>query len=131
LATDETIYLTVQEAVKLHVLYMRRVGETRFGVFDRGLVESAINRPRHAVAFEDADLVRQAATLLYGLIKDHPWEGGNKRTATFLTSVFLKRNGMHLVARTADVVAACLNIESDVWKVDEIEEWLRSRTAKV
>ena len=131
MATDETIYLTVQEAVKLHVLYMRRVGETRFGVFDRGLVESAINRPRHAVAFEDADLVRQAATLLYGLIKDHPWEGGNKRTATFLTSVFLKRNGMHLVARTADVVAACLNIESDVWKVDEIEEWLRSRTAKV
>lgn len=88
MATDEPVYLTVQGAVKLHVLYMRQVGETRFGVFDKNFVESAINRPIHAAAFEDADLTRQAATLLFGLIKDHPWEGGNKRTATFLTRVF-------------------------------------------
>lgn len=90
MATKEIVYLTVHEAVKFHVLYMRRVGETRFGVFDKALVESAINRPRHAAALEGADLVRQAATLLFGLIKNHRWQGGNKRTATFLMTVFLK-----------------------------------------
>jgi len=72
-------------------------------------------------------LVRQAATLLYGLIKDYPWEGGNKRTATFLTTVFLKRNRSRLIAATDEIVKACLRIESDEWKVDEIENWLRGR----
>ncbi len=110
---------------------MRRVGEDRFGVFDKRLVESAINRPRHAAAFENADVVRQAATLLFGLIKDHPWEGGNKRTATFLTRLFLKRNGYRLVVEIEGVVEACLRIESDEWKVDEIDSWLRSRVRQI
>lgn len=48
MATDDFVYLSVEEAIKFHVLYMREVGETRFGVFDKGLVESALNRPRHA-----------------------------------------------------------------------------------
>lgn len=131
MATSDIVYLTVAEAVKFHVLYMRRVGEDRFGVFDKRLVESAINRPRHAAAFENADVVRQAATLLFGLIKDHPWEGGNKRTATFLTRLFLKRNGYRLVVEIEGVVEACLRIESDEWKVDEIDSWLRSRVRQI
>lgn len=48
MATENIVYLTLSEAVKFHVLYMRRVGETRFGVFDKPLVESALTRPRHA-----------------------------------------------------------------------------------
>lgn len=104
---------------------MRRVGETRFGVFDKALVESAINRPRHAAALEGADLLRQAATLLFGLIKNHPWEGGNKRTATFLMTVFLKRNGLKLKIRSDEIIDTCLKVERDEWSTDEIEAWLR------
>ena len=69
MATEEFVYLTLQDAVKYHVLYMRKVGESRFGVFDRNLIESALARPRHAASFENADIVRQAATLCFGLIK--------------------------------------------------------------
>lgn len=127
MATDDFVYLTAPEAIKFHVLYMRRVGETRFGVFDRKLVESALARPQHAATYENADLVRQAATLLLGLIKNHPWEGGNKRTATFLTNLFLKRNGHKITALTSELVDLCLKVESDEWKVDEIEDWLRGR----
>ena len=78
---------------------MRKVGESRFGVFDRNLLESALARPRHAAIYENADIIRQSATLCFGLIKNHPWEGGNKRTATFLTNLFLKRNGWKLKAQ--------------------------------
>jgi death on curing protein len=131
LATDEIVYLTVAEAVKFHVLYMRRVGDTRFGVFDKNLVDSALARPRHAARYENADLTRQAATLLFGLIKNHPWVGGNKRTATFLTNLFLKRNGCKLVAPTAEIVDLCLKVESDEWNVDELEDWLRRRTTNI
>ena len=131
MAAEDFVYLTTQDAIKFHVLYMRKVGEKRFGVFDRNLVESALARPRHAAIYENADIIRQSATLCYGLIKNHPWEGGNKRTATFLTNLFLKRNGWRLVARTSEIVEIVLAIESDIWKVDEIEHWLKMKVEKV
>ena len=127
MATEALVYLTLQEAVKFHVLYMRAVGETRLGVFDKNLIESALARPRQAARYENADLIRQAATLCFGLIKNHPWEGGNKRTATFLTNLFLKRNGWQVTAPVPDVVTMVLAVEADSWKVDEIENWLRER----
>ena len=68
-------YLTYPEAVTLHIMLMRRLGETHFGVFERSLVESALARPRHAATLEGADIIRQAATLCFGLIKNHPWLG--------------------------------------------------------
>ena len=56
MATETFVYLTLPEAVKFHVLYMRKVGETRFGVFDSDLIESALARPKHAAVYENADL---------------------------------------------------------------------------
>ena len=72
MATEATKYVTLAEAVFLHIRLMRLLGERRYGVFDRALVESALARPQQAAAFENADLIRQAATLYFGLIKDHP-----------------------------------------------------------
>jgi death on curing protein len=130
LATKDYVYLTVQEAVKFHVLYMRKIGETRFGVYDRNLIESALARPQHAAIYENADIIRQSATLLLGLIKNHPWEGGNKRTATFLMNLFLKRNGWQLETTVSEIIELVLAVESDQWKVTEIENWLRSRVKR-
>ncbi|MEQ1604920.1 MAG: type II toxin-antitoxin system death-on-curing family toxin [Pyrinomonadaceae bacterium] len=128
---EKIIYLSLSEAVKFHVLLMRRVGEERFGVFDRALVDSALTRPKYAAQYENADIVRQAATLLFGLIKSHPWIGGNKRTATLITSLFLKRNGQKIVSPTKDLVKLCLKIEANEWEVYEIDEWLRPRIEKI
>lgn len=127
MATEDFVYLTFQEAVKFHVLYMRKLGETRFGVFDRNLIESALMRPQHAAIYENADIILQAATLVFGLIKNHPWTGGNKRTASFLMDEFLLRNGFELTATSKDLYEMSLAVESDRWNVDEIETWLRVR----
>jgi death-on-curing protein len=86
-------YLDYLNAVYFHIKLMREHGEIRYGVFERALIESALARPQQAAAYEAADLMRQAATLCYGLVKKHPWVGGNKRTATHLTELFLKANG--------------------------------------
>jgi death-on-curing protein len=106
---------------------MEMWGESRFGIEDRPLIESALARPRHAAVYENADLVRQASTLCFGLIKNHPWTGGNKRTATFLMDYFLKLNGQRLTALPREVYQMTLDVESDRWFVDEIEDWLRIR----
>jgi death-on-curing protein len=91
LAIEEIRYLTYAEAVVHHIVLMRLLGETRFGIFDRALLDSALARPKHAATLNTADLPSQAASLCYGLIKNHPWVGGNKRTATHLTDHFLER----------------------------------------
>ncbi|MGH9848033.1 MAG: type II toxin-antitoxin system death-on-curing family toxin [Blastocatellia bacterium] len=93
--------------------------------------ESALARPKHAAVYEQADIIRQAATLCFGLIKNHPWFGGNKRTATAITEEFLSRNGYELLTSLAEIIELSLAIESDQFRVDEIENWLRQRTIKI
>ncbi len=127
MATEESFYLSVEEAIKLHILLMREWREVHFGIDHKNLLESALNRPRQAANFEDADLIRQAATLCFGLIKNHPWLGGNKRTATYLMETFLETNDFELMATDEEVFEMVLEVESDAWKVDEIESWLRSK----
>lgn len=129
MAIDDARYISYADAVLIHVTTMRFMGETRYGVFDRALVESALARPRQAAEYEDADIIRQAATLVYGLIKNHPWVGGNKRTATTIMRVFLRLNHRRLVAPTDDQIKLVLAVEADRWRVDEIETCLRRRVA--
>ena len=125
MATKEVYYLTYVDAVLIHILLMRKAGETRFGAFDRNLIESALARPHHAAAYEGADLIRQAALLCHSLIKNHPWVGGNKRTATAILRSFLRRNGKRLVSPVEEVVDMVLAIEADRWSIDELEAWVR------
>ena len=127
----EVVYIEYLEAITLHFELMFEFGETRIGIAEPTLIESALARPQHAANYENADIIRQAATLCFGLIKNHPWHGGNKRTATALTDSFLYRNDYDLQASLTDIIELSLNVESDRWNVDEIENWLRERVKKI
>lgn len=125
--TEGVIYVSYVEAVFIHVRLMRLLKEERYGVFDRKLIESALARAGHTATYEDGDLVRQAATLCLGLIKNHPLVGGNKRTATAIVDEFLHRNGLELRTAVPELVELVLAVEAGSWEVDEIDTWLRNR----
>ena len=131
MATRTFIYLTYLDAVKNYFDLMRLYGEKRIGIFDKTLIESALARPKHAAIYENADIIRQAATLCFGLIKNHPGHGGNKRAATHPTQIFLELNGYQLNFELVEIIELSLNVESDVWKVDEIEVWLRGKIKRI
>jgi death-on-curing protein len=124
-------YVSYPEAVFIHVRLMRLVGEERCGIFDRTLIESALSRPQQASVYEGADLFRQAATLCFGLIKNHPWVGGNKRTATAIMDEFLFRNGVELMADATGIVEMALAVEADRWGIGEIELWLHRHSVNI
>ena len=63
------------------------------GVRDRGLLDSALYRPRTGY-YEDA--AEMAAALFESLLMNHPFVDGNKRVAFFATDVFLRLNGWRL-----------------------------------
>ncbi|MGI8467537.1 MAG: type II toxin-antitoxin system death-on-curing family toxin [Pyrinomonadaceae bacterium] len=131
MTAENVFYIDYIEAVDLHFALMKLWGETRFGVDSRDLIESALARPKHAAVYENADIIRQASTLLFGLIKNHPWTGGNKRTTSFLMDEFLFRNGFELTAKSKDLFEMSLAVESDIWKINEIENWLRDKIEKL
>ncbi|NOT62152.1 MAG: type II toxin-antitoxin system death-on-curing family toxin [Acidobacteria bacterium] len=124
----EVNYLNYAEAVLLHLMMMRRESEDRAGAFDPNLIKSALARPQHAATYENADLIRQAATLCFGLIKSHPWVGGNKRTATLLVERFLFINQIEVITTKPETIELVLAVESNQWDVDQITEWYRQHT---
>lgn len=128
MAIEDFRYLTFAEAVFFHIDRMRVVGEIRYGIDRKDLLESALARPQQAAVYENADIIRQAATLYFGLIKNHPWLGGNKRTATVLVDAFLILNGFEIQSNLDETIKLVLAIESDEFSVDDIEKWLSEKT---
>lgn len=68
------------------------------GIKNQGLFESAINRPFMTAGFKDAypTTLDKAAALFHGVISNHCFHNGNKRTALLLTMCFLDLNGIWL-----------------------------------
>lgn len=131
MATEPIRYVTFIEAVVEHIELMQRLGEVRCGVFARTLLQSALARLQQAAADENADLPSQAATLCFGLIKNHPFIGGNKRTATHLTDGFLKLNGFEIIATASEVVEMVLAIESGLWNAEDVTKWMQEHTQRL
>ncbi len=121
----DVYYIDINEAVWSHFQLMWSWDETYFGIDRIELIESALTRPKFAAQYQDADLIEQAATLCYGLIKNHPWRGGNKRTATHLMEHFLWLNGIELTYDLEEMLLLALSVEADDCKVGEIAQWLR------
>jgi len=97
-----------------------------------GLAQSALAAP-HA-GFGDVELyptiLEKAAVLLERLARNHPLPDGNKRTAFFLTGLFLEDNGLLLPDANPDLdVAMVERIAAGEADHEEILTWLSERTS--
>ena len=124
--TEETVYLSYAEAVLIHILLMRFLGELQYGVFDRGLVESALApaQASRGVRRRGPDSPNDDALLR--IDQESPLD---RREQTNRYSdrprIPNARNGMKLASSTSDIVELVISIESDRWGIDEIEYWFR------
>lgn len=88
----ETLYPTLDEALYLHDVLIKRLGGAT-GVLDKGSLESALARRRSGYY---RSLSEQAAALMQSLAMNHPFVDGKKRVAFALTAIFLHLNGLTL-----------------------------------
>ena len=101
------------------------------GIRDEGLLQSALARPRQIFAYEDnADLVRLAVAYAFGIVRNHPFVDGNKRTAFMTAVVFLERNGLHVVASESEAAQAVLELAAGTLPEGAFAAWLRDNTLK-
>jgi death-on-curing protein len=70
------------------------------GVRDLGLLESALARPKNLLAYSEhtPSLPELAAAYAKGIVANHPFVDGNKRTALIVSFTFLRINGLQLTA---------------------------------
>jgi len=69
------------------------------GLRDAGLLASALARPRQLEAYGEAvDVADLAAAYTFGLVKNHPFVDGNKRTGFVIGVLFLELNGARFTA---------------------------------
>lgn len=95
------------------------------GIRDEGLLESALNRPRNIVAYEDYDLFRLAAAYAVGLVSNHPFHDGNKRIGFVVAAVFLEANGQTFSAPEVEVVERTLALAAGAITEADYADWLK------
>jgi len=95
------------------------------GIRDRGLFESALARPRNLVAYGNPDAAALAAAYALGLIRNHPFADGNKRTGFIALELFLVLNGCELIADDAQCVLVMLSVTAGSYSETELAAWIR------
>ena len=81
------------------------------GIRDPGLLASAIARPRQVAAYDkDADLIDLAAAYTSGVVGNHAFTDGNKRTGFVLGVLFLELNGLRFTASEEAATAAVMGL---------------------
>lgn len=89
------------------------------------VLASTLARPRNLATYEDADLARQTASLLWGMIHNHPFADGNKRAGLHIAFTFARVNGLAIVAPEDAVVELGYAIAEGRWDEAAVEAWLR------
>ena len=67
-----------------------------------------------------------AAAYGYGIVKNHAFIEGNKRTAFQVTYAFLKVHGIHLNAPEPEVVLLMQALAADEISEAQLVDWLKS-----
>lgn len=100
------------------------------GTRDRGRLEAAVVSQTQAIYGRELykTLHSKAAAIARGIIADHPFIDGNKRTGIMSALLFLERNG--IATHVADKELEDFAVEIAVKKLDVsmIAEWLRKHS---
>ncbi len=97
----------------------------RTGIRDAGLLSSALARPQNHAAYGERSVFDLAAAYAFGIISNHPFVDGNKRTGFLAAYVFLYLNGWELMASEAEVLAAALALAVGEMGEAGFSNWLK------
>ena len=100
----------------------------RLGVRDAGMIESALDRPKNLLIYDDPDIFDLAAAYGFGSAQNHGFIDGNKRTAYVVTRLFLILNGQYICASGEEKVITFEKVGNGEIDQTELASWLRSNS---
>ena len=123
-----TVWLYQPLVLAIHDEQLRQHGGAT-GTRDEGLLESALARPLNAAGYGDPDIAELAALYAIGIVRNHPFIDGNKRTGYVALELFLRLNGCAFPATDADCVITMLRLAGGDISDDDFIAWVRAHTA--
>jgi death on curing protein len=119
----EPIWLNREDCLAIHDMMLAQHGGLA-GVRDEGLLESAVSKPRHLLAYSSPSLAEMAASYAAGIVLNHPFLDGNKRTGFMVAATFLELNGSEFTASEESVVEMAMGLASGKVKLAGYAKWL-------
>ena len=121
----EPLWIEERDVLAIHDRLLALHGGAT-GVRDRDLLESALARPRqHHSYAKTSDVVEMAALYTAGIVRNHPFVDGNKRTGFVIGVLFLELHGFVFKASEADATQAVMALASGRLDEGAYTAWLR------
>ena len=116
-------WITKEECLAFHNELIARFGG-HGGIRDVGLLDSALARPQQLFHYEKPTLVELAASYAAGIMGNHPFHDGNKRTGLMAAALFLETNGFVFQASEEEAVVYTLALAAGEIRAAEYAAWL-------
>jgi death-on-curing protein len=124
----EPVWIDLEVVLAIHDEQLAEHGGQP-GVRDRGLLESAMVRPRNQFSYGEASIARLAASYAFGISRNHPFLDGNKRTSLVVAELFLALNGVDLTATDAECVTTFLRLAAGELSEDQLADWMAASSS--
>ena len=124
-------YLKAEEILQIHSMVVSETGGSH-GVRDRDALQSLENLPRQKFGGQPLykSLFAKAAVYARGIIMNHPFIDGNKRTGVTAASIFLRDNGYTVIADKGQIRELAQKIIKQRLEIDEIAKWFKEHSRK-
>lgn len=125
----EPVWIRTDSALTMHEEALVSHGGPE-GVRDLGLLESALARPKNLFHYSEdsSSLGRLAAAYAKGIVANHPFVDGNKRTAFVVSVTFLRLNGVRLTASKEERVLTFWNLADGSLSEEQLGAWFERNT---
>lgn len=126
----EPVWLSKPVLLRTHWRLIEEHGGSH-GLRDEGLLDSALARPQQLFAYGAPDVAELATAYAGGIVRNHPFIDGNKRTAFMAAYIFLARNGLQPRMPEPEAVAAMVDLAAGTLSEADFAAWLRNNCAAV
>jgi death-on-curing protein len=123
---SEPVWIDERDVLALHDRLLALDGGAA-GLRDAGLLQSALARPQQLYAYGDnPDGVDMAAAYIAGIVRNHPFVDGNKRTGFLVGILFLELDGFHFTATEESAAQAILSLAAGTLDEPALTAWFRA-----
>lgn len=127
---SEPIWIENDLAFAIHDRQLAEHGGAE-GLRDESLLYSALARPLNHFLYTGADIIDLAAKYAAGIVQNHPFVDGNKRTGFVVAVLFLELNGYRFTASEEDAAQAVLELAAGTIDEDSFCDFLRANVERV
>ncbi len=125
----EPVWIEERDALTLHDRLLALHGGAA-GIRDAALLQSALARPRQISAYaQTPGIIDMAAAYTAGIVRNHPFVDGNKRTGFVVGVLFLELNGYRFTASEEDAAQAVLGLAAGTLDEQGYATFLRANAS--